>query len=209
MRIGIFGAGGFGREVLPEVKRAYPNANIKFVVDNGVKHPVYVNGVEVMYLDQAIAQKLSIVLAVGDGDKRKRLFEGMRPLGLNFIDVFADNVALYDGVKIGEGAVICRGSIITSNVEIGIGFQCNLYSYVAHDCVIGDFVTLAPRVCCNGNVRIEDGAYIGTGAMLRQGSTGKPLIIGRGSVVGMGAVVVRDVPPGCTVVGNPARILDK
>ena len=76
---------------------------------------------------------------------------------------------------------------------------------MAHDCLIGDFVTLAPGVHCNGNVVIEDHAYIGTGAVIKQGQPGQPLVIGRGAVVGMGAVVTRDVPACTTVVGNPAK----
>ena len=98
---------------------------------------------------------------------------------------------------------------LTSNIRIGRCFHANLYSYVEHDCVIGDFVTFAPGVMCNGNVHIEDHAYIGTGAVIRQGQPGKPLVIGKRAVVGMGAVVTRDVAPGTTVVGNPARLLVK
>jgi acetyltransferase-like isoleucine patch superfamily enzyme len=75
-----------------------------------------------------------------------------------------------------------------------------LYSYVEHDCVIGDFVTFAPAVCCNGAVEIGDGAYIGANAVIRQG-----LSIGKNAVIGMGAVVTKDVPAGETWVGNPAR----
>jgi acetyltransferase-like isoleucine patch superfamily enzyme len=63
-------------------------------------------------------------------------------------------------------------------------------------------VTFAPKICCNGNVTIGDGAYVGTCAMLKQGVT-----IGRGATIGMGAVVLDDVPDGATMVGNPARIV--
>ena len=75
--------------------------------------------------------------------------------------------------------------------------------------LIGDYVTFAPRVSCNGNVVVEDYAYIGTGAVLKQGSKSKPLVIGKGATVGMGAVVTKDVPPNTVVVGNPAKPMFK
>lgn len=106
-----------------------------------------------------------------------------------------------------EGAILCEFSTVTSNSRIGKFFQCNIYSYVAHDCVIGDYVTFAPNVHCNGNVVIGDHAYVGTGAIIRQGTREKPIVIGAGATVGMGAVVTRDVPPDATVIGNPARPL--
>jgi acetyltransferase-like isoleucine patch superfamily enzyme len=98
---------------------------------------------------------------------------------------------------------------VTSNARIGRFFHANLYSYVAHDCRVGDFVTFAPNVHCNGRVVVEDDAYVGTGAVLRQGSDEKPLVIGRGAVVGMGAVVTKSVEPFTTVVGNPAAPLQR
>jgi len=121
--------------------------------------------------------------------------------------VAATNVVQMDDVQMGVGAVLSPLVTLTSNVRIGKHFHANLYSYVEHDCVVGDFVTFAPRVHCNGNVVIEDHAYIGTGAILKQGQPGKPLVIGRGAVVGMGAVVTKSVAAGATVVGNPARAM--
>ena len=99
--------------------------------------------------------------------------------------------------------------MITADARIGRYFHSNIYSYVAHDCRIGDYVTFAPGVRCNGNVIIEDYAYVGTGAIIKHGLPGKPLVIGRGAVVGMGAVVTKDVPPYATVVGNPAKIFER
>jgi len=116
---------------------------------------------------------------------------------------------MMDSVELAEGAVLCPFVTLTSNIRIGRHFQGNIYSYVAHDCVIGDFVTFAPGVMCNGNVVVEDNAYIGTGAVIKQGKPGQPLVIGNGAVVGMGAVVTKSVPRGVTVVGNPARLLER
>ena len=119
--------------------------------------------------------------------------------------VAASNAVQMDAVELGAGAVLSPFVTLTSNIRIGQHFHANLYSYVEHDCVLGDFVTFAPGVHCNGNVHIEDHAYIGAGAIIKQGQPGQPLVVGRGAVVGMGAVVTKSVAAGATVVGNPAR----
>jgi acetyltransferase-like isoleucine patch superfamily enzyme len=112
-----------------------------------------------------------------------------------------------DDIHLDEGCLLSPFVCLTSNIKIGCCFHANLYSYVEHDCVIGDYVTFAPGVKCNGNVRIEDHVYIGAGAIIRQGKPDQPLVIGKGAIVGMGAVVTRDVPAGATVVGNPAKAI--
>ena len=123
---------------------------------------------------------------------------------IGFIEVRADNVVEMDDVRLGEGAILSPFVTLTSNIRIGRHFHANLYSYVEHDCMVGDFVTFAPSVRCNGNVTIGDGAYIGANAVIRQGLT-----IGAGATVGMGAVVTKDVPAGETWAGNPARELGR
>src|SRR3546814_3541130 len=64
-----------------------------------------------------------------------------------------------DDVEIAEGALVSPYVTFTSNIKVGRCFHANLYSYVEHDCVIGDYVTFAPGVRCNGNIRIGDRAY--------------------------------------------------
>ena len=155
------------------------------------------------------AQERWISVAIANSIVRERLVQRCAADGLRFFEVRAANVVQLDDVQLGEGAILCPFVTLTSNIRIGRHFQANLYSYVEHDCVIGDYVTFAPGVKCNGNVIIEDHAYIGTGAVLKQGRPGEPLVIGRAAVVGMGAVVTKSVPPGMTVVGNPARPLVK
>lgn len=115
--------------------------------------------------------------------------------------------AIFDGPDPRSGRANARLSVlVTASARIGRQFQCNIYSYVAHDCVIGDFVTFAPKVSCNGNVHVHDGSYIGTGAIIRNGTPSKPLVIGAGAIVCMGAVVTEDVPAGTKVGGHRAII---
>jgi sugar O-acyltransferase (sialic acid O-acetyltransferase NeuD family) len=122
-------------------------------------------------------------------------------------EIIAENAIILDRVFIEEGAIICSHTHLTSDITIGKYFHCNIYSYVGHDCVIGDYVTFAPKVCCNGNILIEDNVFIGTGAIIKQGKPGNPIVIGKGAVIGMGAVVTKDVPAHSVVIGNPARVV--
>lgn len=209
--IGVYGASGFGREVMPLLS---PHKNIlnEYVFIDDKPLAQVVNGYKIMSFDNFVAnadKDTYVSIAISDGRIRAVLADKCERLDLNILSITADNSLLMDSVVIGYGSIICPFVTITSNVRIGKFFQANLYSYIAHDCVIGDFVTFAPGVHCNGNVKIEDHAYIGTGAIIRQGQNDGPLVIGEGATVGMGAVVTRSVPPGVTVVGNPARILDK
>jgi sugar O-acyltransferase (sialic acid O-acetyltransferase NeuD family) len=213
---GLYGAGGFAREVMPMVGHSLLMSDLDgvafrcFIV--GEPQDSQLSGQPLISEDAFLLKnglKKYFNIAIADSRTRERLALRMKENGLLPLSLQAPNAVICEESEIGEGAIICAFSMITSNAKIGKFFHCNIYSYVAHDCQIGDFVTFAPSVHCNGNVRIGDHAYIGTGALLRQGTRSKPLVIGEGAVIGMGAVVTRDVAPFTTVVGNPARVLEK
>lgn len=213
---GLVGAGGYGREVMPLVRRMIATeratlpAEACFVVE-GESIGDAANGVPVVVMDTFLERpgERRFNIAIGNSLARERIAGRLIAAGCRPFSIVAENAVIMDGNDIGEGAVLSPFTTITSNARIGRFFHANIYSYVAHDCVIGDFVTFAPGVKCNGNVRVEDHAYIGTGAVIKQGTPEKPLVIGRGAIVGMGAVVTRDVAPHTTVVGNPARPLER
>ena len=213
---GIYGASGCGRGVLPLAREMLSGAGVPadrlVFIDDKLEKKAFVNGHRVLTYEAFRAAEASdrfAALAIANSEIRERLEARCRADGVRAWSITAANVIIMDDVAIGEGAILSPFVTITSNIRIGRQFQANIGSIVEHDCIIGDFVTFAPRVTCNGNVHIEDHAYIGAGAVIRQGRPGAPLTIGRGAVVGMGAVVTKDVPPGVTVAGNPARLLEK
>jgi sugar O-acyltransferase (sialic acid O-acetyltransferase NeuD family) len=148
-------------------------------------------------------------VAIADSKARQQIASACIAQGAKPMSIQSPVSVSYDGNLIGDGAILCANTMVTSNARIGRFFQCNIYSYVAHDCGIGDFVTFSPSVHCNGNVHIRDHAYVGTGAAIKQGSPSKPIVIGEGAILGMGALVTRDVAPFTTVVGSPAKLLQK
>jgi sugar O-acyltransferase (sialic acid O-acetyltransferase NeuD family) len=215
-KYGLIGAGGHGRDTMPVLAemlrydRSAPDGSLTFVVE-GSDLPATVNGYAVMSLDEFCRLEGDIFfnVAIADGRARERIAAACQRAGLTPFSIVSRTAVVMDDNEIGEGAILSPFVTVTSNVRIGRFFHANIYSYVTHDCVIGDFVTFAPGVMCNGNVTIGDHAFIGAGAIIRNGSKGRPLRIGKGAVVGMGAVVVEDVPDFATVVGNPARPADK
>ena len=211
----VYGASGCGRSLMPvaraQLKRAGIKAEIVFI-DDGLSAEAIINSHRAMNYEafkKITAAKKYVLIAIANSQVREKIALRLEQDAIALWTVQADNVVLMDNIELAAGAALSPFVSITSNIKIGKCFHANLYSYVEHDCVIGDYVTFAPGVKCNGNIHIEDHAYIGSGAVIKQGTPDQPLVIGKGAVVGMGAVVTKSVPPGVTVIGNPARILEK
>jgi sugar O-acyltransferase (sialic acid O-acetyltransferase NeuD family) len=198
-RLVIYGAGGFGREVVNAAR-----ADLRDIVLMDARAMEPFDGIPVLAPDE-LREDDEVVVAIGDGATRRRVAGTWH----RFATVLAPLSTIGRKVELGEGAIICDYASITANVRIGRHFHMNGYSFVAHDCVIGDFVTFAGAVQCNGNVHIGDGVSIGSGAIIRNGRPDKPLIIGEGAVIGLGTVVVRSVPPYTTMFGNPAKAMPR
>lgn len=208
---GIYGASGYGKEVYPLLKdQIDTNAEIVFI-DDGSKLKTLFGCRVLRYKDFLDLNKDNyfVVIAIANGKIREKLTNQCLEDGIELFNIKSANVVQLENVRIEDGYILNPFVTLTSDVEIGKSFQANLYSYVAHDCIIGDYVTFAPSVKCNGNVMIEDFAYIGTGAIIKQGKTNKPLIIGKGAIVQAGSFVTKNVPEGMTVFGNPAVELTK
>ena len=209
----VYGASGFGREVMPLVRERFQNDSMaKFIfIDDDMTEEVVNNYMVCSFNDflKIEANEKFVTLAIANSKTREILFNKLENNGIKHLSIVSKNALILDSVDTAENLILTPFTTLTSNIQIGKAFHANIYSYVAHDCVIGDFVTFAPGVKCNGNVHIQNHVYIGTGAIIKQGKPQKPLVIGEGAVIAAGAVVNKSVPAGNTVFGNPAVPLTK
>lgn len=204
----IIGAGGFGREVAWLVERINKKEkawNLKgFLDDNKLLHgkqeggyPVF-GGTELL---QKTDLQTWVVCAVGAAQIRKKIINKVQKSeNVKFATLIDPGVILSDRVAIGEGSIICAGSILTVDIQIGKHVIVNLDCTVGHDACLHDFVTVYPSVNISGYVEAGECVELGTGTQIIQGKH-----IGAQTIVGAGAVVVKDLPEKCTAVGSPAK----
>ena len=176
----IYSHGGYAREMHRCVLAQYPNEQVIFVDDDPGKMAISYEEAQSIGVNEGS----SFVISFADPALRQLKTQQVLSDGFSLFSVQAATAIIGENVVLGEGSVISDFAMITADARIGLGFQCNIYSYIAHDCVVGDFVTLAPRVAVNGRVEIGDGVYIGTGATILPGEDGNPVRIGAGAVVG-------------------------
>lgn len=212
----IYGSGGHGREVMSilsrDINKISQHNKYEFIfIDDFMSEKGMVNGNFVMSFKKLIEKysgsNINCCIAIANKKVRKKLTQKCIDSGVTMMSVHSFNSVVSDNVTIGEGSILSSFVTVSPNVSIGKSFQANMYSYVAHDCVIGDFVTFAPAVKCNGNVHVQDGVYVGTGAIIYPGTKDNPIVIGKNSTVGAGAVVTQSVADNVTVIGNPAQVL--
>ena len=204
----IFGASGFGREVawvVEKVNKVSPTWNLLgFMDDADHIQGTEINGHRILGKTADIGKypDAYFVVAVGASRTREKIVSNMKAINpfVKFATVIDPSVEMSDLVIIGEGTIICAHTIITVNIEIGSHVIINLDCTVGHDAVLHDFVTLYPSVNVSGITNIGHAVELGTGMQIIQGKT-----VGEYSIVGAGAVVVRDIPAKCTAVGNPAK----
>lgn len=204
----IIGASGFGKEVAWAVERMNkenPTWNLLgFIDDNEALTGKRINGYSVLGTTSIIGQYQDAyyVCAVGSARIREIIVNRITKEypGIKFGTVIDPSAVISEYVRMGEGVIICAHTIITVNVVIGDHVIINLDCTVGHDAVIEDYVTMYPSVNLSGNTVTKRCTELGTGMQVIQGIT-----IGEHTIVGAGAVVVKDIPDRCTAVGNPAK----
>ncbi|OIJ16762.1 hypothetical protein BKP37_05930 [Anaerobacillus alkalilacustris] len=207
MKLAIFGASGFAREVR-DIAFILGYKEIIFIDKaNGESHNVLkIVSEEDVY--KLAKEKYRFTIGIGNPKIRMEISERFSDLEyVNLIHPAAtfgfDQLAK---IKNTVGNIICAGTRVTNNVKLGNFGIYYLNCTVAHDCIIEDYVTIASGANISGNVKLSKGSYIGTNACILQGnSITEKMVIGKNSIVGAGSVVTKKVPDNKIVKGIPAK----
>jgi len=199
----ISGRGGAAREVraiIDRVNEKAPTYNFMgFVVNGEEGEDVFGTDEDLLKYDKPIA----VVIAVGKMSLRKKLSEIYRQnKNAIFPNVIDPDVLMTGNPILGEGNIICPGTIITVNVEIGSFCYINMACTIAHEDVIEDYVSINPRCNLSGAVHVRSLTELGTGTAVVQGVT-----IGTETDIWSGSSVIKNIPDRCVAYGVPAKVL--
>jgi sugar O-acyltransferase (sialic acid O-acetyltransferase NeuD family) len=180
----------------------FDNNHIQSAID-GV--PIYIGEVEFRRWaeqNQRSKQPISALAAIGGnhGIDRLSIHNLFREYGFEIPVLAHSSAVISPSTSLGPGTQIMAHATVAAEAKIGEACIVNHKASVDHECEIGNGVHLAPSATLCGCVVIGDNVFIGASAVILP-----RLQIGEGSTIGAGAIVTRDVPPGTTVVGNPAR----
>jgi sugar O-acyltransferase (sialic acid O-acetyltransferase NeuD family) len=149
-----------------------------------------------------IAKGNEFVVACGSNEQRRQQSATLSMLGATLQSIYHPAAIVSPSARIGAGSAILAGAIVGPRTVVGVATIINHAASIDHDCKVGDFTNISPGARFAGCVQADAGVFVGLNASILQG-----IKLGENSVVGAGAVVIRDVLPGKTVVGVPAQPL--
>lgn len=205
MLLAIYGTGGLGREICDIARRSQSLTSrwqeIVFVDDFAEPGEFY--GTSRMGFEGLLSlnKPLEAVVAVGEPSARIFLHDRLAEKQIPLATIIDPTALVSESARIGPGSVICEFVTIHAGVTLASNVLVQPFSNLGHDVKVGVHAVLSSYCSPGGGVLIESQVYIGMHATIQEN-----LRIGESAIVGMGSVVYRDVPPGQTVLGNPARV---
>ena len=164
---------------------------------------------EVM-LESVVGEHRNIGFAIGIGENAARQKVARRFADtLNFVNLIHPNATFgkrqREVINARQGVAVCAGVSFTNNILVGDFVVFNRNATIGHDVIVDDFVNVAPGACISGNVHLGARCWIGTGAVVNQGTPDAKLLIGADTIIGSGSVVIKTCEPNATYVGIPAK----
>ena len=212
-RIYILGVNGNARDILDAIRlicRTHPNfPKPAGFLDDCIRQGAIVDGIPVVgNLESAYKlQNACFVNAIGSPESyilKPSIITKTGVPDTSFISVIHPKTDVSPSAKIGHGSVILSNTSVGAGVKIGNHVMILQNCVISHETRVADYAVIATGICLSGNVKIEKGSYLGSQCCVRGG-----INVGTGVLIGMGSVVVRDVPSHEVWCGNPARRLRK
>ena len=207
----IYGSGGFANGdltwLIEDINSEKKQWNLLgYIDDNANNHGKIINTYEVLGGVDWFKNRNGIhcVVGIGNGHMRRRIAEKIKNYVKDFPNLIHPSVIKSKHITMGSGCMICAGSLISGGVSIGDQAIINLDCTIGHDVALKDYTTIAPGVHLSGFVNVGKFGDVGTGACIIQG-----ISIGESTIIGAGAVVVKDIPNNCTAVGVPAKVIKR
>lgn len=200
----VFGTSGFAREVR-DIASAL-GSKVVFVAQDAADRDSF-DEQDRAILESDLPPDAELAIGIGDNTVRAKIAE--RYAGRRFPNLIHPSATMganqAEWIGRSRGVLLCAGVRLTNSIAVGNFVIVNLNATIGHDCIIEDFVNIAPGANISGYVQLSRGCWIGTGAAVNQGTAMKRLVVGADTMIGSGSVVVRDCEAGKTYVGIPAR----
>ncbi len=203
----VIGAGGHGREladIVRDVSQVGESVSLLGIADDGDPDRALLARSGIRFLGTSgrlDERELDIFVGIGDPMTREKIDHR---LSTEPTPLIHPSALTGSKVTLGAGVVLAQRVVLTTNVRLGRHTHVNVGATIAHDCVLGAWVTVCPGATVTGAVNVGDRVFIGAGATILPG-----VKIGNDAVIGAGATVTNDVLPGNTVVGSPARPIER
>jgi sugar O-acyltransferase (sialic acid O-acetyltransferase NeuD family) len=201
----IFPSNGNGLEALDCLGEAY--RCVGFVDDTPEKQQAGAHGHPV-FGRAALAERAdALVLAVPGGptsyQSRRRIIDGLGLRDERFARVIHPTARISPLAIIGRNVLVMAGVVVTSNSVIGDHVVILPNTVIHHDVVVRPWSLIGSNVTIAGSSCVGENCYVGSGSSVMNGVS-----LGDGALIGLGSNVVRSVPAGARVAGNPAREIE-
>lgn len=200
----VIGAGGHGK-VIADILRAAGHSVAGFLDDDEALWGAEWCGVAVLgpIASWQRWQPAGLILGIGHNATRYRISQQLADGGhVPWINAVHPRATVAESAQLGSGVAIAAGAIVNPDARLGDHSIVNTAATVDHDCVLGAATHLGPGVHLAGGVQVGRGTLLGVGSVVIPYQ-----MVGAWSIVGAGAVVTTDLPPNCTAVGAPARVI--